>query len=774
MSARPYLPMSRRGALKLGLGLPIVLSLPELGLWPADGVAADHYLKVREQVPDPTNLEFTVEYPGKPPIRLAAHYWYNANTLESGRRCPAIVEFLPYRRRDGTMYSDAKMYPWYAAHDYLCFRVDLQGTGDSEGVLTDEYTDEELAYCIQVINQIAAHPACNGKVGMMGKSWGAINSLMVAARKDRPEALKAVLVCCGTDDRYNDDVHYMNGAMMFDNFSWPSSMWGWMSQPPDPAVVGERWQAMWRERVENADFWFQQWATHQSRDEYWSRTSVRDHYADVGVPVFILSGWQDGYKNPVEHVVAGLTALGKPVSGLLGPWGHKYPFSGAPGPDIPWLQYSLTHWWDRWLKDQPPDPAAEWPQLPVWLSESREPSTSSCANDAGRWVAEDHAWHARAKEQLLYLATNHGLATLPGAEHYEDGIALPVGTAMLETSSWGECDNDDLPGDEETSDRLLFGKRRGKHKGHASPALLHFDGPPLEADLDVFGYPTAELTLSVDQPVGSIAVRLSEISPLTGAAHIVTYAFYNLGYRAGDMASPERLTPGEKFRVHVPLNLTGHTFKKGWKIRLAVSPMYFPALWANPERLTITLYAGEAGGMPASRLRLPTRMPRTEDARMAKLLPATATGDYVNPDDYVPILSVARAAKTTRVAKATRIGGKRAARVSKVFDSGRYQYGGPLDGLWVDQWADEHYEMIEDDPRSLTATSSSRTTLERPATGWRADSETTTKVWTERTAEGEDYFHYRATVRAYAAVKQGGAPPFAEKTVTGSIKRTVL
>jgi uncharacterized protein len=53
-------------------------------------------------------------------------------------------------------------------------------------VLTDEYTDEELAFCVQVISQIAAHPACDGNVGMMGKSWSAINSLMVAARKDRP------------------------------------------------------------------------------------------------------------------------------------------------------------------------------------------------------------------------------------------------------------------------------------------------------------------------------------------------------------------------------------------------------------------------------------------------------------------------------------------------------------------------------------------------------------------------------------------------------------
>ncbi|MGH6750477.1 MAG: CocE/NonD family hydrolase, partial [Methyloceanibacter sp.] len=225
---------------------------------------------MRDKVPDPENAFFEVTFPDKEPIRLAGHFWYNAETAKAGIKCPAIVEFNPYRRRDGTMIGDAKMYPWFAYNDYLCFRVDLPGSGDSEGVLTDEYSEEELLSCIQVINQIASHPACDGNVGMMGKSWSAINSLMLAARKDRPPALKAVVVCDGSDDRYNDDVHYMGGAMMFDNISWPSSMWGWIAQAPDPAVVGDAWKEMWKERIDNADFWFKQWAGHQARDDYWS------------------------------------------------------------------------------------------------------------------------------------------------------------------------------------------------------------------------------------------------------------------------------------------------------------------------------------------------------------------------------------------------------------------------------------------------------------------------------------------------------------------------
>jgi uncharacterized protein len=96
-------------------------------------------------------------------------------------------------------------------------------------------------------------------------------------------------------------------------------MFGWLAVAPDPAVVGDAWKAIWRERIKNMGFWFGQWATHAARDGYWSATSVRDRYHDVQVRVFILSAWQDGYKNPVERVVTGLSAAGRPVSGLLGP-----------------------------------------------------------------------------------------------------------------------------------------------------------------------------------------------------------------------------------------------------------------------------------------------------------------------------------------------------------------------------------------------------------------------------------------------------------------------
>lgn len=127
---------------------------------------------------------------------------------------------------------------------------------------------------------------------------------------------------------------------------------------------------------------------------------------------------------------------------------------------------------------------------------------------------------------------------------------------MLETSSWGECGNDDLPGNQASFDR----------------SSLYFDTDRLSKDFDSFGYAIVTLNLSADRPIAALAIRLCETSPKTGASHLVSYRFYNLAYRGGDMAKPERIEPGVPFTLRVPLNLMGHTFKKGWRIRLALSP----------------------------------------------------------------------------------------------------------------------------------------------------------------------------------------------------------
>ena len=233
--------------------------------------------------------------------RLAARIWLP----EDARRVPvpAILEYLPYRKRDFTRARDEPMHRYFAGHGYAAVRVDLRGSGDSDGLLADEYTERELADAEEVIAWIAAQPWCSGKLGMMGISWGGFNSLQVAAR--RPPALAAVITLCSTDDRYADDAHYMGGCLLNENLTWGSELLTFNACPPDPAIVGERWREMWRARLEAAPLFPALWMGHPWRDDYWRHGSVCEDYGGIECPVYAVGGWADGNSNAVPRLLAG-------------------------------------------------------------------------------------------------------------------------------------------------------------------------------------------------------------------------------------------------------------------------------------------------------------------------------------------------------------------------------------------------------------------------------------------------------------------------------------
>jgi putative CocE/NonD family hydrolase len=263
--------------------------------------------------------------------RLSARVWMPRDAAT--RPVPAIMEFLPYRKRDGTAARDQINHPYLASHGYACLRVDMRGCGDSQGLFDDEYSPQELQDAVDSLAWIAKQPWCSGRTAMMGISWGGFNALQVAALA--PESLKAIITIGSTVDRYADDIHYKGGCMLGENAGWPAVAMSWFSTPPDPEIVGESWRGMWMERLENTPFLARTWIGHQHRDDYWRHGSVCEDYSAIKAAVLSISGWHDGYRNTVSHLVANLHA---PVKGIVGPWGHKYPHLGTPGPRIGFLQ----------------------------------------------------------------------------------------------------------------------------------------------------------------------------------------------------------------------------------------------------------------------------------------------------------------------------------------------------------------------------------------------------------------------------------------------------
>ena len=350
--------------------------------------------------------------------RLAARIWLPEDSEDDP--VPAILEYIPYRKGDWTAVRDSLRHPYVAGHGYACVRVDMRGSGDSDGLLLDEYLPQELDDGVEVIAWLAAQPWCTGKVGIVGKSWGGFNGLQIAAL--RPPELAAVISVCSTDDRYADDVHYMGGCLLAsDMLSWASTMLAFNARPPDPAVVGERWRELWLERLEGTPPFVEAWLSHQRRDGFWKHGSVCEDYATIECPVYLVGGWADAYTNAILRLLEGLSC---PRRGLVGPWAHLFPDDAVPGPRIGWLQECLR-WWDHWLKGTDTAVMDE-PMLRVWMQEWVEPRAFH-AERPGRWVAED-AWPSpRIEARRLALGFRGEHITGAQACGLDSGAWLPWG-----------------------------------------------------------------------------------------------------------------------------------------------------------------------------------------------------------------------------------------------------------------------------------------------------------------------------------------------------------
>src|SRR6266568_1531378 len=200
-------------------------------------------MRIREEFPYGVLCD-DVRIPLADGSRLYARIWRPVTE----EPVPALLEYLPYRLTDWTAPRDAQRHPWYAGHGYASVRVDIRGNGNSDGVMTDEYSEQEILDGVAVVEWLAEQPWCTGRVGMFGISWGGFNSLQIAAL--RPPALKAIVTVCSTDDRYADDVHYFGGAVLgIDMLGWSATMLATTALPPDPARVGD-WRALWEQRLD--------------------------------------------------------------------------------------------------------------------------------------------------------------------------------------------------------------------------------------------------------------------------------------------------------------------------------------------------------------------------------------------------------------------------------------------------------------------------------------------------------------------------------------------
>jgi uncharacterized protein len=623
--------------------------------------------------------------------RLAARIWLPEDAEEDP--VPAILEYIPYRKGDGTAVRDSVRHPWFAGNGYAAVRVDLRGSGDSDGILLDEYLQREQDDALEVLSWIAAQPWCTGAVGIFGKSWGGFNGLQIAAR--RPPELGAVISAYSTDDRYADDVHYMGGCVLgSDMLSWASTMLALNALPPDPDVVGERWRDMWLERLDGSPPFVEAWLTHQHRDAYWKHGSVCEDFVAIECPVFAVGGWADGYTNAVFRLLEGLSC---PRKGLVGPWGHAYPEEAYPGPSIGFLQECLR-WWDHWLKGRDTGVMDE-PMLRVWMQDWVEPRPFY-AERPGRWVGEQ-SWPAPSVEARSFALNGAGLDERAGpeVELCHEG-AQTCGLDAGAWCPWGDWSNPtELPRDQRREDGLS----------------LTFTSEPLAEPLELLGFPEVTLALASDCPNALVAVRLCDVAP-DGSSLLVSRGLLNLTHRESH-ERPAALEPGRRYVVTVRLNAAGHRIPAGHRLRVGVSTTYWPHAWPSPAPVTLTVFAGAE-----SRLVLPVRAAQSTDGVLRDL-----DEPEIGPPLQVERLdSPERSRRTISIDIAT----GRSSLVNVENHGGRGRFP---DGLVAEQRSIDAFSIMERDPLSATATSEWTIALERG--DWRVRVETRSVM----TADSESF-----------------------------------
>lgn len=548
--------------------------------------------------------------------RLAARIWLPTDALT--HPVPALLEYIPYRKNDGTAQRDALRHPYLAGHGYACVRVDMRGSGDSDGILYDEYLVQEQDDAMEVIAWLAAQSWCDGNVGMFGKSWGGFNALQVAAR--RPPALQAIISIYSTDDRYADDIHFLGGCNLgSEHIAWATTMLAYNARPPDPHIVGKDWREQWLERLEKTPPYLPIWMKHQRRDDFWKHGSVCEDYSAIQCAVYAVGGWIDGYPNAVPRLLEGLSC---PRKGLIGPWAHQYPETTLPEPSIGFLQESLR-WWDYWLKHQDTKIMDE-PMLRVWMQESAPPAPLHFAR-AGRWVAEP-SFPSPNIETFSYYLDDNKLSASPAPESQ---CILP--NSQLHGLDAGMWLSYGVVGDEPPDQRF------------EDALCLTFDSAPLDTPMEIFGFPELSLVLSSDRPQALLAARLCDIAP-DGTSTLVTRGILNLTHRESH-EFPTPLEPHKSYSISLRLRVIAHSIKAGHRWRLALSPTYFPFAFPSPEPATLQITAGTA------RLDMPLRRPRADDAALRPFEPPETSA----PLDLHPLRPPSRERYTKRDAITGRV-----------------------------------------------------------------------------------------------------------------------
>ena len=560
--------------------------------------------------PAPVNIyEITeVKIPMSDGVRLAADIYRSVNA-SNAKQYPVLLEYLPYRK-DESRARNYSMYSYFLDHGYIVVRVDMRGTGNSEGrTIPYEYSEIELDDGEEVIDWLSAQDWSTGSVGMFGISWGGFNSIQLSMRN--VPALKAFVALMSTEYLYQEDVHYMDGIMHTDSWMMSNDLFNALPAAPD-FLLNEEWVEK-RFNVKPSVYAYMR----QQRDgAFWDRASARGQYEKIKVPGYHIGGWYDGYRNSLPRMLEHVQVHQK---ALIGPWDHDFPHNAALAPRIEW-RHEAVRWFDQWLKGEDTGILDE-PDFTVFIRDYHPPDTS-LEVIPGHWRWEDSWPIERIEDQQWYLHGDHRLSITSAEESlhtmtYKPSMGLEGGGP---TMWWGSLLPDQRPMDDHS---------------------LVYDSAPLDAPLEILGRPVAKIIVSADASRANWIVRISDVAP-GGQVTQVAGAAFN-GTHRNSAREPEDIVPGELFALKINLHFTSWVFPKGHRVRVAISNAQWPMLWPTAKPMSSMLAIGGTAGARVELPVVPTgeeRIPLLKSPKLSPTLPGFETLDAGNSTGYAAITAI--------------------------------------------------------------------------------------------------------------------------------------
>ncbi len=496
---------------------------------------------------------------------------------------PAIMEYNPYRRLRKPLPDYRDEYPpavpYLAEQGYAIVQFDVRGTGNSGGFTTDIYNDEERQDAYDMVGWIADQTWCSGNVGMIGKSYGAVVQWQVAV--EHPPALKAIIVRSANDDVYTEWV-YPGGCLrpyMFDSYS--ANMNTFNFAPPDPDVVGEQWETLWQERLENSAPWGIGYISNPLQGPYWQDRSLSADFGRVKCAVMVIGGWSDCYPTALLRAFENLQC---PKKAMVGPWGHWYGEEpvAVPGPRVDTRPIYLR-WFDHWLKEID-NGVMEEPPVTLFVRRYSPPAARMALEEPGEWRSENEWPLARREDRLLYL-DEAGLDESPAETSDRDDFPFLASSGVSSGIHWG-------------GGIMPWGTPLDQRLDDAN--CVAYTSAPLEEDVEVTGTPIARLFVSSTARVAYFRVKLIDVAP-DGTAKLVRYGGVNATHRQSHV-QPAPLVPGDIYDLEVPLKTMSYVFERGHRMRVSIAGADFQNAWPVAEPGVHSIHRG---GEHASHIVLP-------------------------------------------------------------------------------------------------------------------------------------------------------------------------